>query len=400
MGDASQVRLAIAPEATFGVNPAAGFNYLRFNNESLKHAQGVNESGEINPNRQPPGSLRISRSAEGNIVCEDSLITPAADATLTGFDILIKAAMMSSWSTIVALTSQSIDISGVAGGAFTLTDAATAAAFANVVDGQWIKLGGFTQGAIYAHVTTKTSNNVLVCEGVRSGGAAVTNEAGQTDISVSGSMIRIGSTRNSLSIEKQFTDLTVDEYSLMLGALVGQWAWGLNKQEVAQHTWTILGQTLGTLAGSTGAGSPAAVWATQRITAPFDYYMKMEGIFTALATHRISNISFNLDNRPRLDFEVGSQTPQVGIGTPRLTGQFNTYMDDATLQRKLEAGTASKLAFRLNDGTRDRIVTFPAIQYTDGGGFAGGNDQAVEQSLQFAAEPDSEGVAFQIDRLS
>lgn len=397
MGDASNTRLAIAAETTFGVNPGSGFAFLRFSSEGLKHAQAVIESDEIDPTRQPPGALRVNRSAEGQISCEDSLITPAA-TPYSGFDILIAGAMMSTWSTIIALTGRSIDISGAAGGAFTLTDAASANAFTNASDGQWLKLGGFdTNGTIWAHITTKTSANVVVCEGVRDGGAAVTNEAGQTDITVAGSMIRIGGTRNSFTIEKQFTDLTADEYSLATGLLVGQWGWQVTPQQAMRHTWTMLGQALNTTTSS-GAGSPTAKWATGRLTAPFDYEMKMEAVFTALATHRIAEVSFNLDNRPRLDFEVGSETPQVGIGTPRLTGQFNTFMDDATLQRKLEANTASKLAFRLNDGTRQRIVTFPAIKYTDGGGFAGGNDQAVVQTLSWAAEADSEGVAMQIDR--
>ena len=110
----------------------------------------------------------------------------------------------------------------------------------------------------------------------------------------------------------------------------------------------MLGRSAATTTSS-GAGSPTAKWATSRLTAPFDYEMKMEGSFEALATHRIAEVSFNLDNRPRLDFEVGSETPQVGLGTPRLTGQFNTFLDDAALQRKLEGDTASKLAFRLNE---------------------------------------------------
>ena len=397
MGDASQVSLFVAPEATFGTNPGTGFQQLRFNNEGLKHAQGTLESGEINPTRQPPGSLRISRSAEGPITCEDSLITPAA--TPTGFDMLIKAAMMSAWSTIIALTGKALTISGASGGTFTVTDAGTTAAFTNAVKGQWLKLGLLaTNGTVYAHITAKTSNDIIVCEGVRSSGVAVTNEVA-TGCTVGGSMIRIGNTRNSLSIEKKYGDLTVIEYSLLLGGLVSQWSLGIGAQQAMQHNWTILGQLYATLAGSSGAGSPAAIWSTPHVTAAFDYYMKMEGVFTALSAHRIAEINFSLDNRPRLDFEVGSITPQVGIGTPRLTGSYNVFMDDAALERKLEAGTASKLCYRQNDGTRDRIITFQNIKYTDGGATAGGNDQAVTQTLNWSAEPDADGVSFQIDRM-
>lgn len=400
MGDASSVRLALAEESSYGVNPGSGFRYMRMISQALRHAQEVNQSREIDPLRQPAGSLRINRSAAGSFAAEDSLIAPAASPG-DGFDLLIEAAMMSDWSAVVALTSQEIDIQNASGGTFDLVDQHVSAdAFAGFVVGQGIKLSGFdVNGTVYARITVKTDDANVTVEGVRSTGVAVTNEAGQTDIAVSGSMIRISNTLKSYTGQVEYADLSTPAYSLATGLVLGQWDWRVSPQSVIEHTFNFLGQLFATTT-SNGAGTPAAKWATPRLTAPFDVKLKMESAFTAVATHRIAEISYRLDNRPRTDFEVGSDTPQVGLGTPTLQGAFNVFMDAETLQQKLEGATLSKLGFLLDDGTRQRMITLPRILYTDGGGDAPGNDQSVVQQLNWAAEADANGVAFQIDRFA
>lgn len=416
MGDASQVRLAIAEESTFGVaEPDTNYSFLRFSNENLRHAQETNESDEIDPTRQPPGFLRVSRSSAGGFTSEDSLIAPAilAGATQNGFDLPIRGAMMGAWGTIVDLSALSIDLD-VPGASEQFDVTATVGTpFTDVVAGQWIRLTGFdlagNSGEVYAHVITKASNAVLECEGVHvAADGTVTppvNEAGQSDIAVKGSMIRIGTTRVSFTIEKQFMDVAlpggsiVPVYSLGTGLVVGTWDWGVTAQQTVRQTFGFLGRRLATTTSSQTPTAPQAKWATPRLTAPFDVAVKLEGAFGAQSVNRIAEINFRLDNRPRTDFEVGSDSPQVGIGTPSLTGNYNVFMDAETLQAKLEANTLSKLAFLLRDGTNGRFTTFPAIRYTDGGADAAGREQAVTQQLAFAAEPDASGVAFQIDRF-
>lgn len=410
MGDASNVRLAIAEETTFGVVPGANtFSFLRFSNDNLRHAQDTNESDEIDPLRQPPGFLRVSRSAAGGFTSEDSLIAPAeiSGGTQNGFDLPIEGAMQSDWSAVVAFTNRSINITvpGTGGAAFDLDDVGAGGAFSDIVVGQWVRCSGFpVNDDVYAHVLTKNSSSEIYCEGIRIDPATgivtsvTTTESGETTISVRGSMIRIGTTRKSYSIEKQFDDIT--RFSMGTGLVVGTWDWGVSAQQTVRHTFGFLGRRLASDTTTGISGSTQAKWNTPRLTAPFDVIAKLEASFNAPATHRISEINHRLDNRIRTDFEVGSDAPEVGLGTPSLTGNFNVFMDDITLQQKLEDNTLSKLGYLLSDGTRYRLVTFPAARYTSGGSDAAGRDQPVVQQLAFAAEPDTtDGVAMQLDRF-
>jgi len=401
MGDASSVRLAIVQETTFGTNPGTGFDYLRFNSESLRLDIGNVQSGQIDPTRQPSANIRVNLNASGGIVSEDSLIAPVASPG-TGFDPLIEGAMMSDWSTIVALTTQDIDISAVVGGTFTLTDpTATGVAFAGVAVGDWIKLSGFAvNGTIYAHVLVKTSADDIDCEGVRSTGVAVTAETGQTNVAISGSTIKIGTTKKSFTIERQYTDLTTPEYSLYTGMRVNSWGMRLTSQAIFEHTFDFLGKLQATTT-STGAGSPAAVWSTPILEGVDHFKMKMLGTFeSVLATARMTEVSFDLNNNNRTEPELGVLgSTDIGISTPTLSGTFRLYMTDADFIRLAEAGTRSKMAFRLDDGTRQRIIAFNSILFGTPDAPAQGNDQSVITTLPWSAEADSSGVALTVSRF-
>lgn len=399
MGDASSVRLAIAEESVFGTNPGAGFQLLRFNSETLRHQQRNIQSAEIDATRQPAGNIRVSINAVGDLTFEHSLTAPAASPG-TGYDPVIEGVMMSDWSTIIALAAQDIDISGAAGGVFTLTDAATSGAFTAAVKGQWLKIGGWaTNGTVYAHITTKTSNDIVVCEGVRSTGVAVTNETGGGTNTIAGSMIRIGTTKKSYTLEKQYTDLTTPEYSLGTGIRIGTWSQRLSAQAIFENTFGFLGKLHATTTSS-GAGSPTAKWVTDRLEAVDHYKMKMLGAFTGISTERILECSFNLDNRLREEPELGiAGSADIGISTPILRGSLAVYMATGVLMREVEANTASKIAYRLDDGTRQQLITIPKVRWEEGPANAQGNDQSVIQRLNWVAEPDADGISFQIDRF-
>ena len=400
MGDASAVRLAIVEETTFGTNPGAGFRYLRINSESLRLDIGNVQSRQIDPTRQPAANIRVNLNASGGIVSEDSLVAPVASPG-TGFDGLIEGSMMNDWSTIVALATQDIDISGVAGGTFTLTDpTSTGVAFADVSVGDWIKLTGFdTNGTIYCHVLTKASADVVGVEGVRSTGLAVTDEAGQTDIGITGSTIKIGTTKKSYTIERAYSDLTVPEYSLYTGMRVNRWGMRLNAQAIFEHSFDFLGKLQGTTTAS-GAGSPTAVWSTPPLEAVDHFKMKMLGSFEALATVRILEISFDLNNNLTTEPELGVLGSQdIGISTPTLSGSIRTYMSNADLIRLAEAGTRSKVAFRLDDGTRQRIISIKSILFGTPEASAQGNDQSLIVTLPFSAESDANGIAMAVSRF-
>lgn len=404
MGDASSVRLAFGEEVTFGSAASVGsgnWRYLRFTGEDFRLDRTIVESQEIDGTRQPAGSIPTSKSTTGGFSSELSLIAAAASPG-NGFDPFYEGALLSDWSTIVALTAQAITISGVSGGTFTLTSVTTGS-FTNVVKGQWMRLGGFaTNGTIIAHITTKTSNDVVVVEGVRLDGTAVTNEVG-TGIGVNASMLRIAAVKRSYSFERQYTDLTTPEYSLYTGQWVGTWERTVRPDAIVTERFSFRGKTQATNNSATSTvGTVAPKWATARINAVDDIQWIMEGVFTAIASDCVTNLSHTLDNRPRIDLCIGEDGPgAVGVSNPTFKGNYSTYMRTGDLIRKHENRTASKIAYLIREGSsaRYQMVTAANLIYTNVSGPAAGNDRPVEVTAEWSAEPDADGVSLQIDRL-
>lgn len=400
MGDASSVRLAIAEETTFGTNPGAGFYYLRFNSESLKLDINNIQSREIDPTRQPSGAIRVGINASGDITAEDSLVTPAA--TPAGFDSLLEGACMNDFGTIAANAGVSLTLGTPSAGVFSISGTG---ALTNVAVGDWVKITGMAQGTMYVHILTRASADAGTGEGVLASTGAPVVAGGPTTAAITGSTLKIGTTKKSYTIERAYSDLTVPEYSLYTGMRVARWGLRLNAQAIFEHTFGFLGQLQATTTSS-GAGSPTAKWNTTRLEAVDHFKQKMVGSFITTAETgfgglvRVESIDFTLDNALRTEPELGySGSRDIGIGTPKIDGTLVCYMTDAALVRLAEAGTRSKLAFRLDDGTRARVIAFNSILFGTPDIGAKGNDDSIRVSLPFTAEADSTlGIAMTISR--
>ena len=198
IADSAGAKLVWAAETTWGTNPTTGFTYLRFTSDSLEQNTDTTESAEVTADREPRGAVRTATRASGGINFEFTADT---------FDTVLEHALMSAFTADIAKSAQSIDITNdeAALGTATLTDTASANAFNSVVAGQWLKLAGFTAAADngYTYVAAKASANAVTAYGL-----AFVDEAGQTDIAITGQMLRIGTTKKSMSIERQWTTLT------------------------------------------------------------------------------------------------------------------------------------------------------------------------------------------------
>jgi len=417
MGDASSVKLLIADEgvlANYGVVPSGSgdFDILRFTSESLGIDVGNVQSAEIDPSRQPSGNVRTSISASGGISMEHSLVNPAAIANggpTNGFDGLIEGAMMSGWSTILTPPLADVTIGAPTGGRFTVTDTLTANSFAGIVVGQWFKMSGWTTNLtpVYARVVTiDTINNVLTCDGICESGIAVQAESSTGDIQIDGSHIGISNTKKSYSIERQYTDLAVNEFTIFRGMRVNRWSMSLSPQAIFTMDFDFLGKNVNTQATTsftTGTAEPK--WAFPRLNAVDHFKQKSLGtsatVFGVPSTDRILEVSWTLDNKLRTEPELGVQgSNDIGISTPTLEGQIRIYMVDGDLIRAAEDGTLAKMAYRLDDGTRSQIYTFPSILFGRPDAPASGNDQGVIVTLPFFAEPDAtDNISFTVDRF-
>lgn len=383
----SFARIAVVPEVTWGVNPGAGFVYKRFTSDSLNQDTKTTQSKEIRPDRNNQDTIRTDLSASGDLNFEKSV---------TSFDELIAGAMMSDWSTSVALAGQSIDISGASGNTATLTDAATAAAFANVVKGQWIKLSGFTAAADngYCRVTTKTSSNVVVVEGL-----VFVNEAGQTDIAIKASMIRIGLVKKSFTIERQAFDIG-NVFDLFLGMRVNTWSLKITPGSILTGKFGFLGKRQDPQT-TTAAGTPTTVGTDPVANAIDNVKMVREGSFGIDSSLILTEISFELNNNLRAQPAIAVLgAAGVALGTAVAKGTLHAYMLDRAFLQKYTDFTPSMLAFRLEDAAlKGYIFTWPHIKFTKGSDEVKGQNNDTLVAADWEASVDADGVAMQVDRF-
>ena len=90
---ASRTRLAVVPEASWGVIPATpAFKNLRMTSETLAAEKQTAVSNEIRPDRNVPDVIQVGRMAQGSIEAELSYGT---------FDALLASALYGSWTTDV-----------------------------------------------------------------------------------------------------------------------------------------------------------------------------------------------------------------------------------------------------------------------------------------------------------
>lgn len=87
--NSSDTRLAIVPEAAWGVVPATpGFTNLRFTGETLQPAKETTRSNEIRPDRNVVDEILVGRSVSG---------TADFELSYGAFDALIESLMFSTW---------------------------------------------------------------------------------------------------------------------------------------------------------------------------------------------------------------------------------------------------------------------------------------------------------------
>lgn len=384
IASAANSKIAYKKETTYGQNPGGNFKYLRFYSDGLTPQTDAIENDEVTSDRLPAGSIVTDIRSQGAIA------TPWVPNDL---DDWLEAALCSAWSTNVSLTGRSIDISGASGYTATLTDAATGAAFANVSVGQVIELGGFNTAANNGRcrVTAKASSNSVTVSGL-----SFVNVSGETDITLKARMLRAGSTRTSLAIEKQFPDSVL--YDLYLGCLVQQFSFEGRLGQPFRVSFDMLGQ-FPTEGGSSGAGTPTAAGTIDPANVVHNFSEFREGGYGAASSAKINALSFAFGNGVTPIGAFGTLGPvEVLLGRASLSGQLSIWLENWDLATKYRNRTETSLQWTTTWSSGEQYVfTLPAVQLTGCSRVIPGGSGAIAKDIAFAAKKDSAGVAMQID---
>lgn len=381
----NRVAIRRIAEVTFGVTPSTpALIETRFTGESLNYNLSNVVSEEIRDDRMTADLVQVQSDAAGDINVELSY-----DA----YDDFIQAVMAGTWSTPLAVSATVIsadssdDSFNRASGSF-VSD--------GIVVGQWIRVDGFSnQTRTYWRVESVVALKIVVEQKV-----VVTESAGAT-ITITGSMVRNGTTNRSFTIQKFLDGMATPQYINFRGCRMGQLQ--LNLQ-----TGSILTGVFGMMAlGATRSDS--AIAGQTLVAAPTnDVLNSVNNVAEVLingvpSDQYFNNLALTINNNLRAQDAIGS-LDHIGIEMSRLevNGSLELYFDNGTEYAKFLAATAFAMAFRVQDSAGNSyIFTFPRVKYESGEVVAGGLDQDVMLSSQIRAIRDATtNCMIQIDKFA
>jgi hypothetical protein len=211
-------------------------------------------------------------------------------------------------------------------------------------------------------------------------------------------MLRNGTTKKSLFIEKQFQDLT-DVNLSFTGMRVDTWSLSIDAEAIISGGFTFLGE--GAAAGASLAGSVTNASANQLMNASNNVGTLTEG--GAALTTPLRTVTVQINNNLRgLPAVANSQNIGVNYGRAEVTGTITAYFQDLTLYNKFINQTGTSLVVPVTDpGGNTIVVSILNMKMSEGNPAAGGINQDIVLPLTFNGLRDSTTSAvLQIDSLA
>lgn len=184
-------------------------------------------------------------------------------------------------------------------------------------------------------------------------------------IAVPGMRIDVGTALNTVTMERQFGDVT--KYEPFLGCAFDQFGFSVQPEAIVGGTLNILGMIASAMAGSSISSSDPEAAAANSPFAAFDGRI-FEGM-SLIAV--VTGVDGTLANNRSLNPVVGSKySPDVFEGTAILTGTLMAYFQDETLRNKFVNETESSLWIKLVDPnaltTHFTNIVMPRVKYNGG----------------------------------
>lgn len=274
-----------------------------------------------------------------------------------------------------------------------------------LTQGQWLRIGGGSAGTAFA---TAANNDwariVSVAAQViqldhRPSGWSTDNGSGKTIRVFVGDLLRNGTTKKGVTIEKGFLDLAVPEYLYYRGMVVAQMSLQVGSKEVVTGSFSFMGLNHAT--STSELGSPEAAGTAGVMTASANVGRIAEGGASLGTPNFVKSVSIDLQNNLREIDAVGTLgLVDVGVGKLGLTGKMSTYFGSTALYQKYLGGTETSLVLRLQKDGQAIVITLPRVKFEKGTVVAQGENQDVMADLDFRALRDSvTGATIQIDRV-
>jgi hypothetical protein len=374
----TRVVLGYVEEVTRGTTPATPtLKTLRTIGRNVNLEKNILESAEVRSSRQRSDVRHGFNQVAG---------TPGFQLSLADYDDFLEYTMGGAWAAFTTGT-------GTYGS--TSPDKFTRAAGSFVTDGfrpgDIITTSGYVTDNGQFRVLAVAALELTVEE------QTVTGESGSGDeeIQVNGERIDVGTTLKTVTLERQFQDLT--QYQAYTGVAVQQMQMTISPEAIVGGTFTLLGMGSNAMSGSSvSAGGPTAAPDNSPFAA-FDGSMHEGGAAVAVATA----IDFTINNQRTLQAVIGSKfSPDVFEGTAIITGNVSFIFETNAIYNKFFNETETSMWVKLDDlnGTDFMNIVFHRVKYT-GNLMDPGQEGPVIQSGTFEAlENTTYGTALSIQK--
>jgi len=364
--EANRVGLYYYKESSWAETPSTPvMTELPYTGEALAHKKDTVSSATIRADRNTDTLAEVGAGAEGDVNFElrNSDYLPLIEAALGS---LFTTFTFTGAGSTGNLQFTGNDIVGPSG------------TWNNIVVGQWVKIAGSASGANdgVRKVTAKTATNLTV------DGTAFSAQNSQA-ATVTGKVVRNGTTKMSFLLEKRFLDISKFQY--FKGMRVGQMRMNVASKQVITGAFSFMGAEGIPSATTIGNASSTAKSTDQIINATTNIGNVFEG-GSALTTG-IKSIDFTVNNNLRaLDAIANRAAVDINQGSMMIDGTMNAYFEDIALLQKVYSHTASSFSMRLTDaGGKIMIITFPKLYYSKGNPPASGINTDVMIPLKFQA---------------
>ncbi len=344
----NRTRISYVFEATPGVTPPTPeFQDLNYTSEDINANLETVISETIREDRMVSDLVRVQKDNSGSLNFEVQNVA---------YDPLLEAALQGTWSTPQDYNGSLDAISATS----RFSDPVTfGTAFANVVDYQWIKVGGFSNSANngWHQVINKISNDEVVVA------STLIDESIPVGGTVKGSMLRNGVIARSMTIEKLFNDTTVPTYFYFRGMEISALTLTAETGAILTGSFSFIGRT--------SEGTETEISGATHLPPSTNTILNAVNSIGSISKNgqpsssTFQNLNLTLDNNSRGQTAIGTDG-YVGAahGSINLTGTTSIYFEDINDYNDFNNGTSFSLSFILSSPDGDMVVTLPQVKFS------------------------------------
>lgn len=394
LASSNRVKISIAPETVPGTADANFYDnstVARLTGESLNGNLSYINSEEIRSDRQLTDLVQVSLEASGDLNIELSY---------GSYDDLIESLMGSTFSTPDASYSATATVDA------NNTLNSSAAFSALPAKGQWVKISGRTNtannGYFQVSKTVDPTSSIITFEGT-----PLTIDATSESTTIAESaMLRMGTTDQSFTIVKEFSDTSPVTYFTFVGMRVSSMSLSFSVGAILTGSISFMGQTYtastttpdGTLGNETAASTTSVMNSVGSIANVW-----FDGADAFAAGTFFSNLTLDVDGALRMQNAIG-YLGSVGIGQGRfnVSGNISIYFKDLSVYNKYINDNSFNLAFSVEDTAGNAyIFSMGNVKLESATVTAGGSDQDIMIDATYRGSMDANTLTMlQIDSFA